>query len=56
MAATTQSQMQKIVKDLIAEYASYKSSNNDINTEAIVDEENGHYEVSMTARFTALSI
>lgn len=45
MAATTVSQMQKIVKDLIAEYASYKSSNNDINTEAIVDEENGHYEV-----------
>lgn len=36
---------QEIVKRLIMEYASYKPSHGEIETEAIIDTEKGHYEV-----------
>jgi XisI protein len=35
----------EIVRDVIREYASYKPSNGEIETEAIVDPEKDHYEV-----------
>lgn len=34
-----------IVRNLILEYASHKPSHGQINTEAILDDEKGHYEV-----------
>ena len=45
MATATLTQIQTIVRDLIEEYASYKPSNGEIETEAIIDQEKGHYEV-----------
>ena len=38
-------QYREIIKRLIREYASYKPSNGQIDTEAILDDENDHYEV-----------
>lgn len=35
----------QIVRQIIEDYASYKPSNGDIDTEAIVDSEKDHYEV-----------
>ncbi len=35
----------EIVQNLILEYATYKPSHGDINTEAIIDSDQGHYEV-----------
>ncbi len=45
MAAAALTQIQTIVRGLIEDYASYKPSNGDIETEAIIDQEKGHYEV-----------
>ncbi len=45
MATAALRQMQTIVRNLIEDYASYKPSNGEIETEAIVDQEKGHYEV-----------
>jgi hypothetical protein len=39
------SRYQEIVQSLILEYASYKPSHGEIETEAIIDPEKGHYEV-----------
>src|SRR5947209_2600478 len=39
------SQYREIVRGIINEYASYKPSNGEIDTEAIVDPERDHYEV-----------
>jgi hypothetical protein len=35
----------KIIRKIILEYASYKPSRGDVKTEAIIDEENDHYEL-----------
>ncbi len=45
MATATLTQVQTIVRNLIEAYASYKPSNGEIETEAIIDQEKGHYEV-----------
>ncbi len=34
-----------IVRQLILKYAQYKPANGDIQTEAVIDEERGHYEL-----------
>jgi hypothetical protein len=36
---------QKIVRDLILEYAQYKPSHGEIETEVIIDTQNDHYEL-----------
>lgn len=35
----------KIVRDLVLKYAQYQPSNADVETEAVIDESRGHYEV-----------
>ncbi len=35
----------EVVRGLILEYATHKLSHGEINTEAVIDEERGHYEV-----------
>ncbi len=39
--------LQKAVHDLIHEYASHKPSHGEIDTEAILDDKTGHYEVML---------
>lgn len=39
--------LQKTVHNLIREYASHKPSHGEIETEAILDDEKGHYEVML---------
>ena len=45
MATAALTQMEEIVRNLVKQYASYKVSNGEIDTEAVIDKENGHYEV-----------
>ena len=44
MATATLTRTQTIVRNLIEEYASYKPSHGEIETEAVIDKEKGHYE------------
>ena len=41
----TMNHYRAIVRRLILEYAQYKPANGQIETEAVIDEERGHYEV-----------
>ncbi len=45
MATKTADELRAIVRKLIMEHASHKPSNGDFETEAIIDDEKGHYQL-----------
>ncbi|HEX9734722.1 MAG TPA: XisI protein [Thermoanaerobaculia bacterium] len=45
MEARTLTDSRELVRKLVVEYASHRPSHGEIETEAIIDDEKGHYEV-----------
>ena len=45
MATGSRNDLREVVRRVICEYAKHKPSNGEIDTEAVIDDEGGHYQV-----------